>query len=347
MEVLGSKDSSRIDGNIFGEALVSCMESSDPICVGRIGGTEFDILANYVKNPNGVAAWGSNHQHPLIQNIKLMAGYFCEDETAENLVRYLERQKSSLLDSDLCTYGNYNLINFIAEAIKADGPVAASWRSIDEEPNQVGYAALMSALEAMPLRAPIVNFSFIEALDPFMHSFSSFAEGKTILIVSPFPDSYRRQYERKDELFEGYKFPRFNLKTFRTPITWNQNYESLAGAVEYMDWHGLIDDLCSSIYDCGDFDIALVSCASYAMPICSFIKTELKRKAIYMGGPLQPMFNIDAGRYRAYGTPFYLRRKKESSTPVLEQDEYSWLVSSHAGRFRYDDAYGAYFTPKV
>ena len=36
-----------------------------------------------------------------------------------------------------------------------------------------------------------------------------------------------------------------------------------------------------------EFDIALVACEGYGMPICNFIKGKLNKSAIYVGGGLQ------------------------------------------------------------
>jgi hypothetical protein len=46
-----------------------------------------------------------------------------------------------------------------------------------------------------------------------------------------------------------------------------------------------------------DFDIALLGCGGYGLPLCNFIKTKLKKSAIYIGGGLQLLFGISGSRW--------------------------------------------------
>jgi hypothetical protein len=46
-----------------------------------------------------------------------------------------------------------------------------------------------------------------------------------------------------------------------------------------------------------DFDIALLSCGGYGMPLCNFIKNNLKKSAIYVGGGLQLLFGVIGQRW--------------------------------------------------
>jgi hypothetical protein len=46
-----------------------------------------------------------------------------------------------------------------------------------------------------------------------------------------------------------------------------------------------------------DFDIALIGCGAYGMPLAAFIKKELNKQAIHMGGCLQLLFGIKGKRW--------------------------------------------------
>ena len=46
-----------------------------------------------------------------------------------------------------------------------------------------------------------------------------------------------------------------------------------------------------------DFDIALVGCGGYGLPICNYILKNLKKSAIYVGGGLQLLFGIMGKRW--------------------------------------------------
>uniref|UniRef100_A0A6C0IJN5 Uncharacterized protein n=1 Tax=viral metagenome TaxID=1070528 RepID=A0A6C0IJN5_9ZZZZ len=41
-----------------------------------------------------------------------------------------------------------------------------------------------------------------------------------------------------------------------------------------------------------EFDIALLSCSSYAMYLGDFISNKMKKNSIYIGGVLNVLFNI-------------------------------------------------------
>jgi hypothetical protein len=46
-----------------------------------------------------------------------------------------------------------------------------------------------------------------------------------------------------------------------------------------------------------DFDIALLGCGGYGLPLCNFIKSKLNKSAIYIGGGLQLLFGVMGERW--------------------------------------------------
>ena len=46
-----------------------------------------------------------------------------------------------------------------------------------------------------------------------------------------------------------------------------------------------------------EFDIALVSCGGYGLPLCNYIKTTMNKSAIYVGGGLQLLFGVMGKRW--------------------------------------------------
>ena len=46
-----------------------------------------------------------------------------------------------------------------------------------------------------------------------------------------------------------------------------------------------------------DFDIVLLGCGGYGVPLCDFIKTKLNKSAIYVGGGLQLLFGVMGQRW--------------------------------------------------
>ena len=46
-----------------------------------------------------------------------------------------------------------------------------------------------------------------------------------------------------------------------------------------------------------DFDIALLGCSTYGLPLVNFISKKLNKSAIYIGGAIQIMFGIKGERW--------------------------------------------------
>ena len=46
-----------------------------------------------------------------------------------------------------------------------------------------------------------------------------------------------------------------------------------------------------------DFDIALLGCGGYGLPLCNYIKSNLNKSAIYVGGGLQLLFGVMGNRW--------------------------------------------------
>jgi len=91
-------------------------------------------------------------------------------------------------------------------------------------------------------------------------------------------------------------------------------------------------------YALSEFDVALLSCGSYATALGDFVRHELGKKAVYLGGMLNVMFNIYGERY---DTPFFDSLVNlDTRIDALENDE---LASVRGGRGLRNEAMRAYF----
>ena len=73
-------------------------------------------------------------------------------------------------------------------------------------------------------------------------------------------------------------------------------YQTIAGNHIHNNWFETFKLMCNDIEKL-DFDIALLGCGGYGLPLCNFIKTELKKSAIYIGGGLQLLFGVTWRRW--------------------------------------------------
>ena len=124
------------------------------------------------------------------------------------------------------------------------------------------------------------------------HPWTYALKGKKILVVHPFAETIVDQYSNKREkLFENKEvLPEFEkLETVKA-------VQSVAGnVVGYDSWFDALDWMKNEI-ERKDFDIALLGCGAYAMPLAAHIK-RMGKKAIHMGGILQFLFGIKGKRY--------------------------------------------------
>lgn len=130
-------------------------------------------------------------------------------------------------------------------------------------------------------------------------------EGMKVLVIHPFTDLMRKQYDtnRKD-LFNKLEntlpvLPEFELKTY-------QAVQSMGGSDLYSTWAEALRKMEEDISKI-DFDIALIGCGAYGMPLGAYIKKYMNKKAVHIGGALQLLFGIKGKRWdnRGYEAHVY------------------------------------------
>ena len=133
----------------------------------------------------------------------------------------------------------------------------------------------------------------LTCLEPFHFAtpWSSKLAGKKVLVVHPFADSIRKQYEEKRRLLFASPdvLPEFELKTLKA-------VQSIAGTrVDFATWFDAYQYMCDEIAKV-DFDICLIGAGAYGLPLAAFAKS-LGKKAIHLGGVTQILFGIKGKRW--------------------------------------------------
>lgn len=115
-------------------------------------------------------------------------------------------------------------------------------------------------------------------------------EGKKVLVISPISQTIRYQWKRIDKIW-GSKpmFPKLELLVY-------QSVQSLGGIGPHRSWHESLNVMKEDISKI-DFDVALVSCGAYGLPLVNHIKNGMGKTAIYVGGALQLFFGIKGKRW--------------------------------------------------
>jgi hypothetical protein len=142
---------------------------------------------------------------------------------------------------------------------------------------------------------------------------SSILRGKKVLVVSPFIESIKKQYARRELLFSDadVRLPEFELKTLKA-------VQSLAWAkTDFDTWFDALEHMRRQMEEI-DFDIALIGAGAYGMPLAAYAK-RMGKKGIHVGGALQLMFGIMGKRWEGSHItgmrPEYWVRPSEEETP--------------------------------
>ena len=292
------------------------MLSDDNFFMSRIGGTEFTLCNEYYNNPFKII---TNYTR-YFNELACQTGYFdCTDDKANNLKLFIEKHTQSYINAKHITYANYDLI----KSLNA-GVISGKFEKF---------------LQHTCKNKILINYTFIEGMHLFLESFKVWGKGKKILIVSPFSKSIAIQYEKRNSLFKnGYVFPEFELKTYNTKITYSLITDTKKDLnVTTNNWH---EEMQSVIEDVSkiDFDIALLSCASYSGHLGNHISEVMKKKAIYFGGTLNVMWNIYGGRYNNG----YVNSIVNLDTQI-DAVENADIIHLKAGKHSESEALNAYF----
>lgn len=128
--------------------------------------------------------------------------------------------------------------------------------------------------------------------DPYDYAqpWSRALTGKKVLVIHPFTETIRSQYERKEKLWEDPNvLPDFDLKTLKA-------VQTITGeSSQFQDWSAALDYMKRQI-DSIDFDVAIIGCGAYGFPLAAYCK-QIGKKAIHLAGATQILFGIKGKRW--------------------------------------------------
>lgn len=124
----------------------------------------------------------------------------------------------------------------------------------------------------------------------FEHPWTKALEGKKVVVIHPFAETIESQYKRREKLFENKEIlPIFELRTVKAVQTLAGNkceHETWFDALEWMYQETMKED----------FDVALIGCGAYGLPLAVKLKRAGKQ-AVHVGGSLQLFFGIKGNRW--------------------------------------------------
>lgn len=122
--------------------------------------------------------------------------------------------------------------------------------------------------------------------------FTRILKDKKVLIIHPFVETMKKQYEKRKILFKNENvLPDCDLKFIKAVQSIADEKENLP----FKTWFEALDYMKSEI-DKTDFDIAIIGCGAYGIFLAEYCK-QLGKKAIHMGGATQLLFGIKGKRW--------------------------------------------------
>lgn len=145
-------------------------------------------------------------------------------------------------------------------------------------------------------KTPILHNRVLEpfyCLNEGIKPWSHYLYGKKVLIVNPFVDSFQKQIQNNFKMFKDdnkYIFHKDQQFVFY------KSYVTSAGNHLHSNWIETFNIMKEDISKL-DFDIALLGCGGYGLPLCNFIHKEMGKSTIYIGGGLQLLFGVMGKRW--------------------------------------------------
>lgn len=123
--------------------------------------------------------------------------------------------------------------------------------------------------------------------EPFTYALKD----KKVLVIHPLADKIAAQYEKRELLFKNSKIlPEFELHTLKAIQTIMGNRDS-----RFETWFDALDYMYDEAQKI-DFEVAILGCGAYGMPLAARIK-QTGKTVIYMGGVTQMLFGIKGDRW--------------------------------------------------
>ena len=130
-------------------------------------------------------------------------------------------------------------------------------------------------------------YSILEKEKPWTHKLV----GKRVLIVNPFINSIKKNIDANFQMFN-------NEKIFLDgqEFVFYKSFNCLANNRPHKNWIVTFEIMCNDIKEL-EFDVALLGCGGYGLPLANFIYEKMNKSAIYVGGGLQLLFGIMGKRW--------------------------------------------------
>ena len=251
------------------DEIKSIIEAGKPAMICRFGSTELNTMTTFFLAEE--RSFWSNVRRYIKGEIPQ---FWVDNETIESIMCF-----SGFFPKDMTLLRKfYELMLQDIQLID----VLGSWRK-----EEVFFHRYFPNAKRIPLKG----------LEPYYHEspWSLALKDKKVLVIHPFTESIQAQYQHRTQLFSEEVLPAFELKVIRA-------IQSIAfEETQYRTWFEALESMKDKI-NALDFDIAIIGCGAYGLPLAAHVK-RLGKQAIHLGGATQIMFGIKGKRWE--DSPFF------------------------------------------
>lgn len=244
------------------DEIIKLIKNGKPFTISRLGiGPETYITYQYIKS-NKI---NYSYLHPKTKTL-YNAGIYFEKGDEHSLKLFIKAYDRAIFNSDILACMNIKNVEYIQQ-----------------------YFSQKYNLQNIYSRALEPFYQVQEGIKPWTHHLY----GKKILVINPFVESFKKQMRNNFRIFKD-----DNKKIFleNQEFVWYKSYQTIAGNHIHSNWFETFMIMCQDISKL-DFDVALLGCGGYGLPLCNFIKSKLNKSAIYIGGGLQLLFGVMGKRW--------------------------------------------------
>ncbi|MGX5774985.1 hypothetical protein [Methylorubrum zatmanii] len=311
------------------EYTLQILSADEPAFLSRIGGSDTIAVAADVAS-NAVAENRMSHVDNYKSFVEKYNGFYDTQEGDRGFLNYLDIMTDCYCKSKSLFVGGTDLRIMLY-------PELEDAKVLHDEARK-RYEALFNRMDDGSEKV-FLPYEYIETMTYGEHNianvFSQVLNDKKVLVVSPFSNTIKSNFNNRNYFFKQYRYPDFELLTCDAPITY-------AGLPKHLypdqNWSGTANRLIEEMSNI-DFDIVLLCCGSYAMPLGVAAAEELGKKAVYLGGVTQLFFGIIGRRYEI---PFFLQQMNaEFFVRPAESSKFLGHIEVAPGSET--EAFGAYF----
>ena len=228
-----------------------------PFYAGRCGATEMRCMAEYLASGQREEPRFSQKIRAEMQNL---SGMFPTDDAT--LTRFCRLYAEAAQDADLLALWDVGAERQVIRRCSAE-----------------------------------TRYTKLRALEPYYHSrpWTAALKGRRVLVVHPFAETIRRQYARREQLFENPDIlPEFASLRVVPAV------QGLGGQTTgYATWFDALDWMKQQIA-AQPFDVAVIGAGAYGLPLAAFCARELHCQAVQMAGATQLLFGIRGKRWDSH-----------------------------------------------